>query len=106
MLFSLAGFTNSLFAKKFDDATIIPVFVLTPLIYLGGVFYSMSQLSPFWQKTLLFNPIYYIIAAFRYSLIGTSQTNVNFALGLIILLAALFFFFNWYLMKKGIGIRT
>ena len=106
LLFSLAGFTNALFAKKFDDISIIPTFVLTPLTYLGGVFYSLSSLSPAWQVVSLFNPILYIINAFRYGILGISDIPVYPALIVSIFFCVALFGLNWYLLKKGIGLRA
>lgn len=106
ILFSLAGFTNAIFAKKFDDISIIPTFVLTPLTYLGGVFYSLSMLPSFWQKLSLANPILYIVDTFRYSLLGIADIALSHALSVITLFVILFFALNWYLLKKGVGIRV
>ncbi|MFX6170923.1 ABC transporter permease, partial [Acinetobacter baumannii] len=73
VLFSLGGFINAVYAKSFDDVSIVPTFVLTPLTYLGGVFYSMELLSPFWQGVSLLNPIVYMVNAFRYGVLGHSD---------------------------------
>lgn len=105
-LFSLVGFTNSLFANKFDDITIIPTFVLTPLTYLGGVFYSIALLSPFWQKVSLFNPILYMVNAFRYGILGITDINIGWAIAAIVFFTVILFFFNLQLLNKGVGIRT
>lgn len=106
MLFSLGGIINGIFAKKFDDVSFIPTFVLTPLTYLGGVFYSIKQLPPFWQKLSIFNFILSIIDSFRYGMLGISDLNVNIGL---ILVSGLFIVLYWWclaLMNKGIGLRT
>src|SRR5690606_15016189 len=79
VLFSLAGFINAIFANSFDDISIIPTFVLTPLTYLGGVFYSIELLSPFWQGLSQLNPILYMVNAFRYGVLGVSDINVGWA---------------------------
>lgn len=105
-LFSLAGFTNSLYAKKFDDISIIPTFVLTPLTYLGGVFYSISLLSPIWQKISLFNPILYMVNAFRYGILGITDINITWAIVIICLFTVILFVFNLQLLNRGVGIRT
>jgi ABC-2 type transport system permease protein len=105
-LFSLAGFTNALFAKKFDDIAIIPTFVLTPLTYLGGVFYSLSVLPPLWQKVSLLNPILYMVNAFRYGILGITDINVYWAMVIIVLFTIILFFINLILLRKGVGIRT
>ncbi len=106
VLFALAGFTNAIFAKKFDDIAIVPTFVLTPLTYLGGVFYSVAMLPPFWQKISLANPILYIVDTFRYSILGVSDINLSHALSIILSFIGALFLYNWYLLKKGVGIRS
>ena len=79
MVFALAGFINAVFATKFDDISIVPTFVLTPLTYLGGVFYSISLLPEFWQKVSLGNPIIYMVNAFRYGILGVSDISIAYA---------------------------
>lgn len=106
LFFSLAGFLNGILANSFDDTSIIPTFVLTPLIYLGGVFYSIDLLSPFWQTLSVFNPIVYMINAFRYGMLGVSDINIYFAILMIALSSLLLFLFNWWLLKRGIGLRS
>lgn len=105
-LFSLAGFTNGLFAKNFDDTSFITTFVLTPLTYLGGIFYSIDLLSPFWKTLSLFNPILYIVNTYRYALLGISDTNVTFSFICILCIVILMFLLNLQLLRKGVGIRT
>lgn len=104
-VFSLAGFTNAMVARNFDDIMIVPTFVLTPLTYLGGVFYSTEMLPSFWQKVSLLNPILYMVNALRQAMIGQSEVGMGFAMSIIgimlILLAAL----NLFLLKKGVGLR-
>ena len=85
MLFALAGFLNALFARKFDDITIVPTFFLTPLIYLGGVFYSIDLLPEFWAKVSLVNPILYLVNAFRYGFIGVSNVSITLAITMTLL---------------------
>jgi ABC-2 type transport system permease protein len=97
---------NAIFAKKFDDISIIPTFVLTPLTYLGGVFYSINLIPEFWQKVSLANPILYMINAFRYGFLGISDIDVVTALGLIGGFIVLLTGFNLYLLNKGIGLRS
>ncbi len=106
ILFSLAGFLNALFAKKFDDVMLVPTFILTPLTYLGGVFYSISMLPPFWQKVSLLNPILYMVNAFRYGVFGISDINVIYAFALIVLITGGLFLTCWYLLSRGYGIRS
>lgn len=106
MLFSLAGLLNAIFSRKFDDINIIPTFVLTPLTYLGGVFYSTNMLSPFWQKLSYFNPILYMINAFRYGMLGTSDVGVVTSLSFIIIANAICFLLAWHLLSKGTAIKA
>lgn len=104
-LFSLGGFINAVYARSFDDINIVPTFVLTPLTYLGGVFYSLDLLSPFWQGVSLLNPIVYMVNAFRYGILGVSDVNVWFSLGMITLLSAALFLFALRLLDRGTGLR-
>lgn len=106
ILFSLTGFLNALYAKKFDDIAVIPTFVLTPLTYLGGVFYTVSLLSPFWQKISIFNPILYIVNLFRYSLLGISDINISIALAVLTFLTAALWILSYKLLHKGIGLKS
>lgn len=105
-LFALAGLVNAVFAKTFDDISIIPTFVLTPLTYLGGVFYSISLLPEFWQWVSKVNPIIYMVNSFRYGFIGVSDINAYVALGVLVLFNLAFFTLAWMLLKRGIGIRS
>lgn len=105
-LFSLFGFLNALFAKKFDDISIIPTFVLNPLTYLGGVFYSISLLPPFWQKASMLNPVLYLINLFRYGFLGISDVNVTHSFIGLIILTIVVWFIVLALLKKGIGLRN
>ncbi len=106
MLFSLAGFVNAIFADSFDDIAIIPNFVLTPLSYLGGVFYSVAMLPDIWQTIALGNPILYMVNAFRYGLIGVSDVDVGFALAVISGFVVFLIGFCWLLLAKGVGIKN
>ena len=105
ILFSLAGLMNAIFAKKFDDITIIPTFVLTPLIYLGGVFYSISLLPSFWQEVSKLNPILYMVNGFRFGFLGMTDVNVFFGLTISIIFIFILFFAILYLLKKGVGLK-
>lgn len=106
MLFALGGLINGIFAKSFDDISIIPTFVLTPLIYLGGIFYSVKMLPPFWQDVSLLNPILYMINAFRYGILGVSDVNVYLAFAIILLFIAVLFGVSLWLLGRGTGIRA
>jgi ABC-2 type transport system permease protein len=105
-VFSLAGMINGIFAKKFDDISIIPTFVITPLTYLGGVFYSLGLLPEFWQLVSKINPIVYMINGFRFGFLGISDINVWSGLAMLVFFAITLFTANLYLLGKGIGIRT
>ena len=105
VVFSLGGFINAVFAKKFDDISIVPTFVLTPLTYLGGVFYSISLLPEFWQRVSQVNPILYMVNAFRYGVLGSSDIPIGTAYALILVAIALLYAFSMYLLNKGIGLR-
>lgn len=106
VLFSLAGFINGAYAQSFDDITIIPTFVLTPLTYLGGIFYSISMLPEFWQTASLANPILYMVNAFRYGFLGVSDINLAVSYAIIIGFIIVLYFFSLNLLNKGHGIRT
>lgn len=105
IVFSLAGFINAVFARKFDDISIVPTFVLTPLTYLGGVFYSISMLPEFWQTVSKANPILYMVNAFRYGILGTSDIGITHAYVILIGFVVLLFSGCMFLMRRGIGIR-
>lgn len=100
-LFSLGGMINAIFARSFDDISIVPNFVLTPLTYLGGVFYSLDNLSSFWQKVSLLNPIVYMVNAFRYGILGHTDVNVWGSLGVIFIFMLLFYMTAYYLLKDA-----
>lgn len=104
-IFSLAGFTNGIVARNFDDVMIVPTFILTPLTYLGGVFYSTSMLPSFWQNISHFNPILYMVNALRHAMIG--QQEVDFTLSVIIIVSMLILLIvlNFILLKRGTGLR-
>ncbi len=106
VLFSLGGFINGIFAKNFDDVSIIPTFVLTPLIYLGGVFYSIGMLPQPWQSISLVNPILYMVNAFRYGLLGVSDVNVYGAFLITTLFILAMAWCALYLLRRGTGIKT
>lgn len=105
IVFSLAGFINAVLARKFDDISIVPTFVLTPLTYLGGVFYSISMLPEFWQNVSKANPILYMVNAFRYGILGTSDISIVHAYTILLGFVVLLFTVSFFLMKKGVGIR-
>ena len=104
-LFSLAGFTNAIFSKRFDDVTIVPTFILTPLTYLGGVFYSIELLESPWREISFLNPILYLVDAFRYGFLGRSEIPIFYTSIIMVIATLLLFVFNYYLVKKGYGLR-
>ena len=105
ILFSLMGFINAVFADSFDDISVIPAFVLTPLIYLGGVFYSINMLPPVWQSISKANPMLYVVNTFREGMLGTSDVSISFSLIMIIIFIFTLTSLSLYLLKKGVGIR-
>ncbi|MEI7719935.1 MAG: ABC transporter permease [bacterium] len=106
VLFSLAGLLNGMFAKTFDGVSIVPVFVLTPLTYLGGVFYSIHRLPPLWQTISLFNPILYMVNAFRYGFLGVSDVSIFISFSLLVGLTILLSIIILYLFKTGAGLKS
>ena len=105
-LFSILGFINAVYAKSFDDINIIPTFVLTPLTYLGGTFYSIYNLPEAWQTISLFNPIAYMVSAYRYAFIGIEELNVTYAISMLFVLIILMYNIAIYLLNKGIGVKN
>jgi ABC-2 type transport system permease protein len=105
-VFSLAGFVNAVYAKKFDDIAIIPTFTLTPLTYLGGVFYSVRVLPGWAQAATHANPIFYMVNAFRYGLLGVSDVSLELAFGLMLGLAVAMAAVALWLLKRGVGLRS
>ena len=106
ILFAIAGFINAVYANSFDDISIVPTFVLTPLTYLGGVFYSISMLPEFWQQVSLINPVLYMVNAFRYGLLGFSDIAMWQAFLIIVgFILALGTYAMW-LLARGVGIKS
>ena len=105
LLFSLAGLINGVYAKSFDDISIIPTFILTPLTYLGGIFYSIQLLPEFWQQASLGNPILYMINSFRYGFLGVSDIDLGIAFSVIIFFIVVLFSISMALLNRGTGIR-
>jgi ABC-2 type transport system permease protein len=106
VVFALAGMVNAIFAQKFDDIAIIPTFVLAPLTYLGGVFYSISLLPEFWQRVSVFNPILYMVNGFRYGMLGVSDVSLAMTYGVILAAGGILFACCLYLLHRGTGLRT
>lgn len=105
-LFSIGGFINALLANKFDDISIVPTFILTPLTYLGGVFYSISMLPDFWQNVSMLNPILYMVNVFRYGFLGVSDIPVGWALAAIFAFIVVLFVAALTMLERGKGIRS
>jgi ABC-2 type transport system permease protein len=104
-LFALAGFINAIFANSFDDISIIPTFVLVPLTYLGGIFYSVKMLPDIWQTISLANPILYMINTFRYGMLGISDIDLLTAYTVIMLFIVVLYSYSLWLLKHGVGLR-
>ena len=104
-IFSLAGFINAIFARTFDSMSIIPTFILTPLTYLGGIFYSVRILPPFWQTVSHYNPMLYLINTFRYGVLGVSDVDIHFSLIIMLASILVLYSFCYLLMQRGVGIK-
>lgn len=106
VMFSLGGFVNAIYARSFDDVSIVPTFILTPLTYLGGVFYSIDLLPDFWQSVSMLNPVLYMVNAFRFGILGVSDINVYWALVIVCVFIVALFGFGLRLLNQGKGIRS
>lgn len=106
LVFSLAGLMNGIYAKSFDDVAIFPTFVLTPLTYLGGVFYSIHSLPPFWQNVSRLNPILYMVDGFRYGFYGFSDVSIAGSLLILLVFIVGLVFLNLHLLRKGVGLKN
>lgn len=105
LVFSLAGLVNGIYAKNFDGISIVPTFVLTPLVYLGGVFYSVEALPGWWQTLTYANPIFYIINGFRWGFMGVTDVPVLLCAGVLLVLVSVLIAVNWYFIRTGLGLR-
>jgi len=105
LVFALGGLVNGIYAKSFDGISIVPTFVLTPLVYLGGVFYSIHSLPPLWQTVSLFNPVFYLINGFRYGFLGTSDVSLLTCFLVLFVLMLALLSANVYFIKKGLGLK-
>src|SRR5690606_28531409 len=106
IVFSLGGFINAVFSRKFDDISIIPTFILTPLTYLGGVFYSIELLPAFWENASRLNPILYMVNAFRYGILDESDIGIGTAYGIIGVFMVALYALSLFLMNRGVGLRS
>jgi len=105
LVFSLAGLVNGIYAKSMDGINIVPTFVLTPLVYLGGVFYSIHQLPGWWQTLTYANPLFYLINGFRYGFLGSADIALWISTGVLVLLISILAGLNWYFIKTGLGLK-
>lgn len=106
VLFALGGFINAMYATKFDDVAIVPTFILTPLTYLGGVFYSIDMLPELWQWVSRLNPILYMVNAFRYGVLGVSDINIWIAFAMIFIFVGVLIYWALWLLRRGKGLRS
>jgi len=106
IVFAMAGMVNAIFANKFDDIAIVPTFILTPLTYLGGVFYSISLLPEFWQRVSAFNPILYMVNGFRYGILGVSDVKIGYAYIIMGVFGVLLASLCLWLLHRGTGLRS
>lgn len=106
IVFAMAGMVNAIFATKFDDITIVPTFILTPLTYLGGVFYSIDLLPDFWRNLSAFNPILYMVNGFRYGILGVSDVGIGMTYAIIGVFVALLAGTCLWLLNRGVGMRS
>ncbi len=105
LVFALAGLVNGIYAKSIDGINIVPTFVLTPLVYLGGVFYSVHSLPAWWQTITYMNPLFYLINGFRWGLLGTADISPILASGVLVTLITILVGINWYFIRTGLGLR-
>jgi ABC-2 type transport system permease protein len=105
LVFALAGLVNGIYAKSMDGINIVPTFVLTPLVYLGGIFYSVHSLPSWWQTITYMDPLFYLINGFRYGLLGVTDVPVYISVSMMLTLVVVLIGINWYLIRKGLGLR-
>ena len=105
LVFSLAGLVNGIYAKSIDGINIVPTFVLTPLVYLGGVFYSVHVLPDWWQAITYANPLFYLINGFRYGFLGVTDVSLAISLSMLFGMILALLGINWYLIRTGLGLK-
>ena len=105
LVFSLAGLVNGIYAKTIDGINIIPTFVLAPLVYLGGIFYSVHTLPSWWQTITYANPLFYLVNGFRYGFLGIADIPLSISLGVLLAMAVALVAINWYFIRTGLGLR-
>ncbi len=106
LVFALAGLVNGIYAKSIDGINLVPTFVLTPLVYLGGIFYSVHSLPAWWQVLTHLNPLFYLINGFRYGFLGITDVSIWISVGILFAMIGGLIGINWYLLKKGLGLRN
>lgn len=106
IVFSLAGLVNGIYAKSIDGINIVPTFVLTPLVYLGGVFYSVHTLPDWWRAITYANPLFYLINGFRYGFLGFADVSLWTSFGILVVLVAVLISLNWYFIRTGLGLKN
>jgi ABC-2 type transport system permease protein len=104
-VFALAGLVNGIYAKTIDGINLVPTFVLTPLVYLGGIFYSVHTLPTWWQSITYLDPLFYLINGFRYGFLGISDIPLSVSFGILVVLIIALVAINWYLIRRGLGLR-
>lgn len=105
LVFALAGLVNGIYAKTIDGINLVPTFVLTPLVYLGGIFYSVTSLPDWWQAITYANPLFYLINGFRYGFLGIADVALTYSVGILFALIAVLVAINWYLIRTGLGLK-
>lgn len=105
LVFSLAGLVNGIYAKTIDGINIVPTFVLTPLVYLGGIFYSVHSLPDWWQAITYSNPLFYLINGFRYGFLGIADVSITLSVGILLAMIVVLIAINWYLIRTGLGLK-
>ena len=104
-VFALAGLVNGIYAKTIDGINIVPTFVLTPLVYLGGIFYSVHTLPEWWQGITYVNPLFYLINGFRYGFLGIADIPIATSIGILVAMIVILIALNWYFIRKGMGLK-
>lgn len=105
LVFALAGLVNGIYAKSIDGINIVPTFVLTPLVYLGGIFYSVHNLPDWWQAITYANPLFYLVNGFRYGFLGITDIPLSISVGVLVVMVVVLAAINWYFIKTGLGLR-
>ncbi|TSC85559.1 MAG: antibiotic transport system permease protein [Parcubacteria group bacterium Gr01-1014_8] len=105
LVFALAGLVNGIYAKTIDGINIVPTFFLTPLVYLGGIFYSVHSLPDWWQAITYANPLFYLINGFRYGFLGITDVSLYMSVSILVVLVAILIAANWYFIRTGLGLK-